>query len=90
MPFDITKFDSQTIIFGGLTLVSISMIWVFARVIRDMSKKHFETDKLFFNHTNEVIQRNSEAMLENSRSNQKLTDMIERWHESIVDYSKKK
>ena len=66
MPFDITKLEGNTIIFGGLTLVALALVWLLLRTI-----------KFFGNHTMNVIEKNTEAWVENTRSNQKLVDVIE-------------
>lgn len=84
MPFDITQLDSNTIIFGGLTLGLMGMIWViryaivaFKDTLETVTEKHTETDKLYFNHTNTVIERNTAAWVDNTRSNQALVSLIE-------------
>ena len=64
--FDVTKLDSQTIIFGGLTLVALSLVLLLSRVI-----------KQYGNHTNDVITRNTDAWIDNTRSNQSLVDAID-------------
>lgn len=90
MPFDITKLESQTIIFGGLTLVALALVWAFLRVIKDMNEKHAGTDKLYFNHTNDVIDRNTKAWVENTRSNQMLVDTLNNGINAKVELKTKK
>ena len=70
MPFDITNIQSEAIIFGGLTLGLLGMIWLVWKIT-----------KQYGNHTNGVIMRNTDAWIENTKSNQKLVDVIERFHE---------
>lgn len=86
MPFDITKLDSQVIIFGGLTIGLIGMIWLVARVI----KAYFEQSKLYYNHTNEVISRNTEAWIANTRSNERLVNAIEQYNAPAKKVVKKR
>lgn len=83
MPFDISKLDSQTIIFGGLTLGLLGMILLAFRLVKSfeknvntMAERHSKEEILYFNHTNDVIKGNSAALLENAKSNQKLIDLI--------------
>jgi len=83
MPLDISQLEGTTIIFGGLTLVSLALVSGFGMLVKYIIKKHSETDKMYFNHTNQVIDRNTDAYLELSKSNQKLIDVIERFHEKI-------
>lgn len=66
---DISNLDSQTIIFGGLTLVSLALISLFYKFLSNHTQ-----------HTNDVIERNTKAWLENSKTNQYLSDTIVRWH----------
>jgi len=73
MPFDITNIQSEAIIFGGLTLGLLSMIWLVWKIV-----------KQYGNHTNNVINRNTDAWAENTKSNQKLVDVIERFHEKNI------
>lgn len=79
MPFDVTKLDTQTVIFGGLTLVSLSLVILVWRIV-----------KQYGNHTNSVIDRNTTAWLEHTKTNQQQIDMlsrlanvIEKFHERI-------
>ena len=69
MPFDITNIQSEAIIFGGLTLGLLGMIWLVRSIVRQ-----------YGNHTNQVIDRNTDAWHENTKSNQKLVDVIETFH----------
>ena len=69
MPFDITKLDSQTIIFGGLTLISLALVWLVYKLVTN-----------HFHHTNNVIDKNTSAWVENAKSNQKLIDVIDKYH----------
>ena len=69
MPFDITNIQSEAIIFGGLTLGLLAMIWLVRSIVRQ-----------YGNHTNDVINRNTDAWIKNSSTNQQLTDVIEKWH----------
>ena len=73
MPFDITNIQSEAIIFGGLTLGLLGMIWLVWKIT-----------KQYGNHTNDVIARNTDAWVENTKSNQKLVDVIERFHEKTI------
>jgi len=66
---DLSSLDSQTIIFGGLTLVSLALVVLVWRVIRQ-----------YGNHTNKVIDRNTDAWIENTKSNQMLSDVIKQFH----------
>ena len=74
--FDITKLDAQTIIFGGLTLVSLSLVTLVAVVVR----AYFKQSQNYYNHTNDVINRNTDAWVQNSSALQKLADIIEQFH----------
>lgn len=84
MPFDITKLDSQTIIFGGLTLVSMGLITLVGVVVR----AYFNQSKLYYNHTNDVIKENTGALINIAASNMRIADsndqlakVIEKFHE---------
>ena len=76
MPFDLTKFSPEVIIFGGLTLVSLSMVTLVGIVVR----AYFSQAKNYYNHTNDVINRNTDAWVSNSSALQRLADVIEKWH----------
>ena len=91
MPFDITKLDAQVVIFGGLTLIGLGLIWLV-----------FKLSKYYYNHTNEVIKENSNVIIQNSASHQRVADSqlrlaeshdklaqaINQWH--VVDKNKRK
>ena len=66
MPLDITKLEPQVVIYGGLTLGLLGMIWLVWKIT-----------KQYGNHTMDVIGKNTEAWVENTKSNQKLVDVIE-------------
>ena len=78
MPFDVTKLNSEVVIFGGLTLVSLSMVTLVGIVVR----AYFNQAKNYYNHTNQVIDRNTDAWIKNSSALQHLADIIEKWHEN--------
>ena len=67
--FDINSLDSQTIVFGGLTLIGLALVGLLYRQM-----------KFYGNHTNDVISRNTDAWIKNASTNQRLTDVIEKWH----------
>ena len=65
MPFDITNISDSALIFGGLSLVSLSLVWVLYRIVT--------------NHGHDwqnAINRNSDAFVENAKSNVALVDAI--------------
>lgn len=66
MPINFSNLDSQTIIFGGLTLGLLYALYIL-----------WKSNKLFFNHTNDTIRETSRALMETARSNQRLADVIE-------------
>ena len=77
--FDISTFSPEVIIFGGLTLMGLALISLVYR-----------QTKFYGNHTNDVINRNTDAWIKNSASSQRqadaldrLTDVIEKFHERI-------
>ena len=63
----------QVFIQGGLTLAVLGLIW-FLRYLANIIN---ESNKRYFNHTGEVIDRNTDAWIENTKSNQKLVDVID-------------
>ena len=71
MPVDIAKLSQEAIIFGGLTLIGLALVGLI-----------YKTMKFYGNHTNDVINRNTDAWVKNSATNQRLTDVIEIWHSS--------
>lgn len=58
--------DPQVLIQGGLIVAVIGLLWL-----------NSSSNKLYFNHTNEVIDRNSEAITSHAVTNQKLSDSID-------------
>lgn len=85
----LTKLDSTSIIFGGLTLIALATVVVLSRVINHIINKHAETDKLYFNHTNDVIKANTNSQLISSVVNQKLVDAIDHNSQIIEKYHSK-
>ena len=73
---NLSQLEPQVIIFGGLTLGLLASIWLTFKVV----KSYMEQSKHYYNHTNDVIQRNTEAWVENSRINQELIDIIRRYN----------
>ena len=69
MPLELTNFSPEVIIFGGLTLIGLSLVGLLFRLM-----------KFYGNHTNDVINRNTDAWVKNSATNQRLSDVIEKWH----------
>jgi len=59
--------NSDSIIFGGLTLVSVALIWAFYKVVRQ-----------FGNHYTSIISKNTDAWNKHARSAQKQSDAIDR------------
>lgn len=71
----LTKIDPTIIIQGGLTLAVIGLIWLNAT-----------SNKRYFNHTNDVIVKNNDAITRQAVSNEKLSNSIDR----LVDHLTKK
>lgn len=70
MPINLSTLNPEVLIFGGLTLGLLYALWVI-----------YQSNKRYFNHTGKIIQNNTEAWNKNTGALQKLTDMIERFHE---------
>lgn len=66
---DITQLNTESIIFGGLTFVALALVNLI-----------YKLSKYYYNHTGEVIERNTKAFTEMSKSNQYLADTITTWH----------
>lgn len=58
--------------------LAAALIWLIVYI----TKQHAEQIKFYGNHTNEVLDRNSEAFIEVAKSNQKLCDSNEKLCES--------
>lgn len=65
MPFDITNISENALIFGGLSLVSLSLVWVLYRIVTNHGH---DWEK--------AINRNSDAFLENAKSNVVLVETL--------------
>ena len=77
---ELSNLTPEVIIFGGLTLIGLALVTVIYRFI-----------KFYGNHTNDVIDRNTDAWNKNTTASQKMTDTIERWHEKVeIKTSKRK
>lgn len=84
----LTALEPQVIVFGGLTIIGVML--VIANIKKDKATKEaiMEQAKLYYNHTNDTIKRNSEALdkvseafIKNACSNQQLVDVIKQFHE---------
>ena len=77
MPFNLSNLTPETIIFGGLTLVALALVGLIIVITR----AYFKQSQNYYNHTNQVIDRNTDAWIANSAALQRLGDVIERFHE---------
>ena len=77
MPFNLSNLTPETIIFGGLTLVALALVGLIIVITR----AYFKQSQNYYNHTNQVIDRNTDAWITNSAALQRLGDVIERFHE---------
>lgn len=71
----------KLIINGGAVGLAAALIWLIVYI----TKQHNEQIKFYGNHTNEVLNRNSEAFVEVAKSNQKLCDSHDRLCELIKE-----
>lgn len=73
----LAKLDPQVIIQvmiqGGLAMTVVGLIWFLNRLAGVIS----ESNKRYFNHTNDVIENNSKAITSQAVTNQKLSDSID-------------
>jgi len=58
--------DPQILIQGGLIVAVVGLLWL-----------NSSSNKLYFNHTNDVIEKNSKAITFQAVTNQKLSDSID-------------
>jgi hypothetical protein len=68
--------NSETIIFGGLTLVAIALVYAFYKVVRQ-----------FGNHYTSIIKQNTEAWNTHSKMAQKQADSIDHLADTIALFS---
>lgn len=74
--FDLSSLSPEVIIFGGLTLVSLSLVVLVWRIsIR------------YGNHMTDTMKMNTEAWVANAKATQKHTDSIDNFKESIEQLS---
>lgn len=66
--------DSTTIIFGGLTLVSLSLVTLVWRI-----------SVRYGNHSTTVMEKNADAWIENARAQQKNADSLDKFGENMKD-----
>ena len=59
----------QILIQGVAVGIALAALYLLMKVVTNHSR-----------HTDKVIDRNTDAWNEHTKSNQKLTDVIERWH----------
>jgi len=78
----LTQLKPEVIIQGGLTLTVLGLIW-FLRYLANIIN---ESNKRYFNHTNDVISHNSKVIVEQAKTNQKLSDSID----NLVTFLKRK
>jgi len=71
----ITNLNPEVVIQGGLSLAVIGLIWLNAT-----------SNKRYFNHTSDVISHNSKVIVEQAKTNQKLSDSID----NLVTFLKRK
>ena len=72
----IQNWTGEQLFFGGYIVITLALIGLVAI----MAKQYFNQSKHYYNHTNEVINKNTEAWVMNAKSNQKLVDVIDKWH----------
>lgn len=70
--FSLQGLTPETIIFGGLTLVSLALITLVWRVI-----------VRYGNHTNTIIDRNTDAWIKQTRSHERQSSSIDRLTDMI-------
>ena len=78
----LSNLQPEVIIQGGLTLTVLGLIW-FLRYLANVIEG---SNKRFFNHTNDVIIKNTEVITQQAVSNEKLSNSLD----NLVDYLKKK
>ncbi len=66
---NLQNLSTESIVFGGLTLIGLALVGLIYRII-----------KFYGNHTNSVIDKNTKAWIENTKSNIKLSNVIDRYH----------
>ena len=71
---NISNLSPETIIFGGLTLVSLSLVTLVWRI-----------SVRYGNHSSEMMQKNAEAWIMNAKAQQKHSDTLENFGVLIKD-----
>lgn len=80
----LSSLSDNAIIFGGLTLGLLSALSLVGWIIR----AYLNQAKYYYNHTNQVIESNTKAWIENAKgmqklatTNERLAKVIEKFHE---------